>query len=108
MKTTQSFLLGVAAGAVGLYISQKSVPKTQYISSEKVLKKVKAVFKAEGNLSGAWIEMRPQSYVKKPFTYDVYRGGVQADLGTGTMKPYEFIADCKTGIVLDVYPLPNS
>ena len=45
--------------------------------------------------------MYPETYVKDELTYKVYRGGVTRNLD-GKREQFEFVADSKTGTLLEL------
>lgn len=96
---TKSFLLGVATGLAAATIIQKTYPASTFKQPDMILHKIKNRFKESGPITGSWIEMKPQSYSKDPFVYNVYKGGITRD-----HEQWEFIADAKTGVILDVKP----
>ncbi|MHC0038909.1 PepSY domain-containing protein [Pseudoneobacillus sp. C159] len=95
-----SFLLGVVVGAVSGYAANKYITEEKFMSAEKVLENAKKRFKEQGPISGSWIQMKVESYDKNTFVYQVYRGGISRG-----REQIEFIADAKTGALLDVYSL---
>jgi predicted small secreted protein len=95
-----SFLLGVLVGAVSGYAANKYISEEKLMSAEKVLENAKKRFKEQGPISGSWIQMKAESYDKHNLIYQVYRGGISR--GRDQM---EFIADAKTGTLLDVYSI---
>ncbi|GER66455.1 hypothetical protein BpJC7_07020 [Weizmannia acidilactici] len=100
----KTFLAGIAIGAAAGYAVNETVHQTVPTSADSVLSKVKKAFKENGPIDGSWIQMAAEDYEKYPFKTKVYRGGISMTEG-GEKKQYEFIADAKTGIVLDVYPI---
>lgn len=98
---TKSFLFGVVAGAVAAALLQKPIANSIYKQPETVLHKVKNIFKKEGPISGSWIEMKPHNYTKGPVIYAVYKGGITRDMNEYT-EQWEFIADAKTGVIVDL------
>ncbi|PLR98185.1 hypothetical protein [Bacillus sp. T33-2] len=100
----KTFLLGFGAGLLGAYAVKELSARSETVSSEEVLKHVKAVFKKEGPISGSWINMNIEPHIKHPIEYQVYRGGISRNID-GVYEQFEFIADAKTGTILDTYPL---
>lgn len=101
----KSFLLGVAVGALSSYATNQLLTSKSYISAEKVLEHAKNVFKAQGPISGSWIHMKLEPYEKNYLSYQVYKGGISRNLKDGSREQFEFIADAKTGTLLDVYAI---
>lgn len=97
----KSFLVGFAVGAVSGFIAKEMVDQYACLSPERVLSQAKAKFKELGPISGSWIQMKKEPYVKEQLTYDIYRGGVSR-LVDHKLEQYEFVADAKTGTILDV------
>ncbi|HWO75430.1 MAG TPA: hypothetical protein VNM69_05855 [Bacillus sp. (in: firmicutes)] len=100
----KSFFFGLITGVAAAALLQKPLAASTFKQPENVLHKVKSQFKKNGPISGSWIEMKTQSYAKGPFTYTVYKGGITRNLATHT-EQWEFIADAKTGLVLETYVL---
>ncbi|MET3697222.1 predicted small secreted protein [Bacillus oleivorans] len=97
---TKSFFFGLATGVAAAILLQKPLTATAFKQPETVLHKVKSQFKKKGPISGSWIEMKTQSYVKGPITYTVYKGGITRNFETYT-EQWEFVADAKTGLVIE-------
>jgi predicted small secreted protein len=100
----KSFLFGVAVGAISGYASNKYLSNQGFISAEKVLETAKDRFKAQGPISGSWIHMKVEPYDMNNLTYQVYKGGISKKSKNGQQR-IEFIADAKTGTLLDVYSI---
>ncbi|KAB7706017.1 hypothetical protein F9802_12400 [Bacillus aerolatus] len=97
-----TFILGAAAGAAGAVLVQQGLAKTTYVSAEKALKEVKEAFKTEGSIDGSWIKMKPEPLTKTGLDKMVYKGGVSRTIGQ-EREQFEFVADSKTGAIMDVY-----
>jgi len=100
----KTFIAGITVGAAAGYAVNETLHHTVNVSAETVLAKVKKAFKENGPIDGSWIQMTEEDYEKYPFKTRVYKGGVSLTKD-GEKKQYEFIADSKTGTVLDVYPI---
>jgi predicted small secreted protein len=100
----KSFLLGVAVGALSGYATNKYLSSQSYLSAEKVLDHAKKLFKEQGPISGSWIHMKVEPFVKNQVTYQVYKGGISRNALDGR-EQFEFIADANTGTLLDIYPI---
>ncbi|WP_210364880.1 hypothetical protein [Bacillus sp. REN3] len=98
------FLLGVATGLAGAYAINELASQKKQVSADKVLVHAKELFKKSGPISGSWINMTAEPYIKAPLDYMVYRGGISRHSNGGT-EQYEFLADVSTGTILDAYPL---
>lgn len=97
----KSFLIGVGSGIVGGFVAQKFLNDLPKPSPEKVLEKVKAVFKEQGPISGSWIHMKAEPYERGQVHYQVYKGGI-SKTSSGVSEQYEFIADATTGTILSI------
>lgn len=101
-----TFILGVAVGALSGYATNKYISTQSFISAEKALEFAKSRFKEQGPISGSWIHMKVEPFHKNNLTYQVYKGGISRNPSTsGKREQFEFIADAKTGTLLDVYPI---
>jgi predicted small secreted protein len=100
----KSFALGAAVGAVGGIVLSGTVKDHKTVSPEKVLKEVKERFKEDGKIDGSWISMKPESFKQHTFETQVFKGGISRRVD-GELEQFEFIADVKSGTILDVYPL---
>lgn len=102
----KTFILGVAVGALSGYATNKYISTQTFISAEKVLEGAKNRFKEQGPISGSWIHMKVEPFDKNNLTYQVYKGGISRNSSTnGNREQFEFIADAKTGTLLDVYSI---
>jgi predicted small secreted protein len=101
----KSFLFGIALGAVSGYATNRYLTSQSFISAEKVLDYAKKRFKEQGPISGSWIHMKVEPFQKNNLTYQIYKGGVSRTLVDGSNEQYEFIADAKTGTLLDIYSI---
>ncbi|HZG71368.1 MAG TPA: hypothetical protein VEY51_07490 [Chondromyces sp.] len=97
-----TLLLGVAAGAAGALLVKKGLTDSGYITAERALRLVKDSFKEEGPIDGSWIHMVPEKYEKTGLSKMVYKGGISRSQASG-LEQYEFIADARTGTIMDVY-----
>ncbi|MFD0827246.1 PepSY domain-containing protein [Neobacillus sp. M.A.Huq-85] len=98
----KSFILGAAAGAISSLAIREIISKNSTVSPERVLENVKKQFKQNGAINGSWIHMEPVPYEKQQIHYQVYKGGISKN-NEGTAEQYEFVADAKTGTVIDVH-----
>ncbi len=97
----KSFLLGAAVGYAAARTAKELLDPSRNPSPEKVLADVKEHVKKNGRIYGSWIVMYPETYVKDELTYKVYRGGVTRNLD-GKREQFEFVADSKTGTLLEL------
>ncbi|TFD98182.1 MULTISPECIES: hypothetical protein [Jeotgalibacillus] len=96
--------IGAAVGlAAGVLIS-KSAAQTVSVSADKVLNDVKTQFKKQGPIDGSWIQMNPEEHEVMGVKNKVYRGGISRHQGSD-LEQFEFIADSKTGTVMDIYKI---
>lgn len=93
---------GIAGGLAAFYLINKEC--TQTISPEKILEKVKAIFKEQGPINGSWIQMNAEPYEKDSVKYKVYKGGITKN-EENNPKQYEFVADATTGTILSIRSL---
>ena len=100
----KSFFIGVGSGLVGGFLATKMLENYSTTSPEKVLEQVKEVFKKQGPISGSWIHMKAEPYVRDELDYQVFKGGI-TKLISGVSKQYEFIADATTGTILSIQKL---
>lgn len=98
----KGFLLGAIVGYSATIATKKLLDSSGNASPEKVLTDVKNKVKKNGSIYGSWIIMKPESYEKNELTYTVYRGGVTRNLD-GKREQFEFVADSKTGTILDLH-----
>ncbi|PLT31482.1 PepSY domain-containing protein [Peribacillus deserti] len=96
----KSLLLGIGAGFAAGYTAKQLLDK-QEASPEKVLSHVKSLLKKDGKIQGSWIIMKPEVYQKFDLPYTVYRGGITKNTD-GQQEQFEFIADAKTGSILEL------
>ncbi|MEW9110673.1 PepSY domain-containing protein [Cytobacillus gottheilii] len=100
----RSFLLGLGIGLVSGYAAKELLAEKSLQSADKVLDHAKRLFKEEGPISGSWIHMKAEPYEKGLLHYDVYKGGISRQQDDVT-EQFEFIADAKTGTILEVFKL---
>ena len=100
----KTFLIGVSTGAAVGIALRECIAKKQTVSAETALANAKKAFKKHGPIQGSWIQMEKQPYKKSFLDYEVYIGGISRLEDHETVQ-YEFIADSKTGTILDAYLL---
>ncbi|NRG44909.1 PepSY domain-containing protein [Bacillus sp. CRN 9] len=100
----KSFAIGIGVGLVGGYLTRELLSEKIEVTPEKALQNAKEAFKEAGSISGSWIHMKKEPFEKGQLHYEVYKGGISRHTGESLMQ-YEFIADAKTGVILDAYPL---
>ncbi|MCM3587919.1 PepSY domain-containing protein [Mesobacillus maritimus] len=94
------FFLGVSTGVAGAYLVKEATARKENVAPEQILEKVKNAFKKEGPITGSWINMTTETYFRFPIEHQVYKGGITRNL-SGQSEQYEFIADAKTGTILE-------
>ncbi|KMJ55008.1 PepSY domain-containing protein [Alkalihalophilus sp. As8PL] len=94
------FALGIGIGVVAGYFLRPSL-STEKVSPEKALKIVKKTVSGSHAISGSWIHMIPETVERENIRVEVYRGGISTTTETGTVQ-YEFLADTKTGTLLEL------
>lgn len=92
--------IGLAGGAAIGYALAR-LQSSGELSPEKALQQVKKAAKKELSLDGAWIYLTPQPFNKNHLSYNVYKGGLTAK-DDGGIRHYDFVADAKTGTVLNL------
>ncbi|WP_059103767.1 PepSY domain-containing protein [Shouchella shacheensis] len=92
--------LGLGIGVVVGFLVSKKI-KSDALSPENALKKVKIAVKEEHNVSGSWIHMKPETIERFGLKYSAYRGGLTSPTNDGVVQ-YEFLADTKTGVLLSL------
>jgi len=97
----RSFLLGTIVGLISGYFLKDFLDQNKNLSPEIVLDRVKKTFQRKGPVSGSWIYIHPNEYEKNGLIYDTYRGGITRTIDD-QQKQFEFHADVKTGVVIDV------
>lgn len=102
--------LGVALGlgmAVGTVVGAMLTKKSQElfnVRAPKVLNEVKERFDNTQEIEGSWIETKKEIINRHGMDQAIYKGGITCKDGD-SFKQFEFIADAKTGAVIDIYPL---
>jgi predicted small secreted protein len=98
------FFLGVSAGVAGSYIVKEATSRKGTVSPEDILNQVKEAFKKDGPISGSWINMTAEPFLRSPIQHQVYKGGITRTID-GHSELFEFIADAKTGTILETNPV---
>lgn len=96
----KSFFIGLGIGIAGGYAAKEVLSHKPLVKPEKALANAKELFKQNGSISGSWIYMKPEPYKKQELAYTVYKGGISR-MKDGRLYQYEFVADAKTGCVID-------
>lgn len=100
------FKSGVAIGVgIGLLSGIASTllinQHKQKLSADSILQRVKKAFLKEGPIEGSWINFEKQPVRKFAVHTEGYNGGITR-LEDNHLVTYEFLADAKTGSVLDI------
>lgn len=96
------FLAGMATGVIAGFAVREAVNRMdRNVSAEGVLNTVKSAFKERGPIDGSWISMNPEPFELGVIKYEVYKGGISR-VWQGETENYEFIADARTGSVLEI------
>ncbi|WP_195495175.1 PepSY domain-containing protein [Enterococcus gallinarum] len=93
--------IGVSVGFAGGIFSTLWMKKKQSMNADDVLDQIKAAFLKEGPIEGSWINFEKQPLRKFAVTSQGYTGGITRT-EDGQLITYEFLADAKTGTVLDI------
>ncbi|MGD7044283.1 hypothetical protein [Jeotgalibacillus proteolyticus] len=96
--------IGAAVGLAAGYAISQGTSKAVSVPADKVLQDVKNQFKKRGSIDGSWIQMKPEEHEILAIKNQVYRGGISRHQGN-ELEQFEFIADAKTGTVMDVYKI---
>ncbi|MDP4085901.1 MAG: hypothetical protein Q8934_14940 [Bacillota bacterium] len=100
----KAFFLGTTIGVIGGYTLTERFLQKQNASPENILHEVKNQFKKQGPIQGSWIITTPESYDKGPLRYQIFKGGISRERNE-IIEQFEFIADAKTGSIIDIHPL---
>lgn len=95
-----SFILSFLLGALTFFLIDRNAP----MNPDRILARVEDDFRADGPISGSWIEMTKVPWSKYAYSTDVYYGGISR-MENGTLINYEFIADAYSGSLVDLYEL---
>lgn len=98
----RDFLVGVATGlAAAVIIKETSSRISPYVPANNVLNNIKEQFKQQAPIDGSWIYMKTEEFNNGISTFPVYRGGIST-IVDGETKSYEFAADAKTGVIVEL------
>ncbi len=89
--------IGVLAGAAATIW----VKNNRELTADDVLDQIKRAFQKEGSIEGSWINFEKQPIRKFAVHSSAYSGGITR-IEDGSLVMYEFLADTKTGTVLDI------
>lgn len=102
MKQNMSSLIFIAAAAgftAGLIVEKRN--RCKPLTPEKVLNFVKRSLQNKLPLDGAWIFLSPHEMTRNDLSAYVYQGGITVK-GRDGVRHYDFIADARTGSLLDL------
>ncbi|WP_438360613.1 PepSY domain-containing protein [Levilactobacillus namurensis] len=99
----QLSLTGFLGGIMGIFITQL-FKGAAHLDPDTILDRVKRQFRQESPIEGAWIEHQTVPYQKFAVKTRVYYGGINR-YEDDQLVQYQFIADAKTGSVLDIHRL---
>ncbi|QIL45705.1 hypothetical protein G7081_00685 [Vagococcus coleopterorum] len=100
------FVLGLGA-IIGSLAGVSLMKKSQEVFDAKttnVLSEIKERFTEQQEIEGSWIQSDKEVIDRLGIETEVYKGGFTCKDGD-TFTQYEFIADAKTGALIDIYPL---
>lgn len=93
--------VGLGLGFAGGIFSTIWLKNKQNLHADDVLETIKAAFVKEGPIEGSWINFEKQPLRKFAVTSQGYTGGITRT-EDGQLVSYEFLADARTGTVLDI------
>lgn len=102
--------LGVFMGIgtiVGTLAGVAATKKSQELFDAKtttVLEEIKKEFTEKQDIEGSWIQSNKESISRHGIETMVYKGGFTCKEGD-SFKQFEFLADAKTGSLIDIYPI---
>ena len=95
-----TFGIGVVLGGLAsAYFYDKKT-----VNGDTILSNVKQLFLVSGPIEGSWVELEPVIIDRYEQEQLVYFGGVTRKEDDRLVQ-YEFIADAKSGALLDLYEL---
>lgn len=96
----KGFVAGLLCGIALGWASQKIITENRTFSSEEILNKVKNSVETSGRVIGSWIMAKPETIERDSIPHQVYRGGI-TQLEGENENHFEFLADAKTGKILE-------
>jgi len=99
----QLSLTGVLGTIMGVFITRLFKGAT-HLDPDEILNRVKRQFRQESPIEGSWIEHQMVPFQKFAVKTRVYYGGITR-YEDHQLVQYQFIADAKTGSVLDIHRL---
>lgn len=89
--------IGIAVGVTASIWYQKK----KHLAADDVLATIKKAFLKEGSIEGSFIEYESKPYQKFAIKVESYAGGITR-FEDDQLVSYEFLADAKTGTVLEI------
>lgn len=93
--------IGMGIGFLSGIVSTLLIKNKQNLSADLILQRIKKAFLKEGPIEGSWISFEKQPVRKFAVHTEGYNGGITR-LEDNRLVTYEFLADAKTGSVLDI------
>ena len=93
--------IGIGIGLLSGVASTLLIKNKQNLSADLILQRIKKAFLKEGPIEGSWISFEKQPVRKFAVHTEGYNGGITR-LEDNRLVTYEFLADAKTGSVLDI------
>lgn len=93
--------IGIGIGLLSGVASTLLIKNKQNLSADLILQRIKKAFLKEGPIEGSWISFEKQPVRKFAVRTEGYNGGITR-LEDNRLVTYEFLADAKTGSVLDI------
>lgn len=103
----KSFIGSIAVGSVVATATVTALywhHRNRILKPNRTLEKIKKEFSKTYSVTGSWIEMKPTLYKESENVQTVYYGGLSL-LEENKHVQYEFIANAKSGAVVDWYVL---
>lgn len=98
----KDFALGVVTGiAAAIVVKEMSDRVSPYASPNDILDNIKNEFKKQAPIDGSWIFMKTEQFNNGFMETPAYRGGITRTLN-GEVESYEFVADARSGSILDI------
>lgn len=97
-------LIAFTAGLATGWFANRLMTANQTVHADDILNRVKERFLEEGPIEGSWIELTKTPVKKAALETQVYYGGISRYEAEELIQ-YEFMADAKSGVVLDIYKL---
>ncbi|WP_165004405.1 MULTISPECIES: PepSY domain-containing protein [unclassified Enterococcus] len=93
--------VGISLGLLSGVASTILYHRKKALTADQVLAQIKESFLEEGAIEGSWISFEKEPIRKFAVRSNAYRGGISR-VEDGEIVYYEFLADARTGTVLDI------